>query len=120
MTTNTRRSRIAAAILGTSMAMFGISQALAGDSGTPITVSYADLDLSSPQSAAVLYRRIELAAESVCAPLDHGDVLSRQHRQSCVTDTVTRAVSSVNSPGLRAVYEAHNGGVPASPPTASR
>ena len=82
----------------------------AGDDGTvrEATVRYGDLDLSSPQGAAALYRRIGAAAEEVCRPLE-GRELGRVVRfRACKQRAIADAVSRVNRPELFAIYNAHN------------
>src|SRR5271163_1389599 len=37
-------------------------------------VNYGDLNVSSPQGAAVLYARIQAAARRVCGPVDNRDL----------------------------------------------
>ena len=55
--------------------------------------------------ATQLLTRIEVAANSVCARLDHGDVASRANRQRCEQKLTAAAVAKVNHPVLAQVYE---------------
>jgi UrcA family protein len=116
------RGLIAAAVFGALASSFSAvsSPVRAGDGAQSITVTYQDLDLDAAQGANVLYGRIHQAAESACAYLDHGDVLSLQHLRSCINGAVARAVSEVNSSALRAVYDAKNGTTMPSTATVAR
>jgi len=69
-----------------------------------VTVSYRDLDLSTPAAARTLYVRIEHAAHSVCDD-DHSADLHRAERtKQCCSDAIAHAVSDVHSPQLTALY----------------
>ena len=69
-----------------------------------VTVSYRDLDLSTPTAARTLYVRIEHAAHSVCDD-DHSADLHRAERtKQCCSDAIAHAVSDVHSPQLTALY----------------
>ena len=66
-----------------------------------LTVSYAGLDLNSPQGVARLYTRIRVAAESVCRDLNTREPGTR-HRawENCISSAITTAVADVNAPML--------------------
>jgi UrcA family protein len=88
-----------------------ISAALCGPaSAAPDTliprekVSYADLNLSRPEGAARLYRRIERAAAKVCVTFDGGHLSNRPRRRSCIEQAVARAVAAVGVPALTDHY----------------
>ena len=110
MNTNTAsthlRGLIAAAILGTLAAGFaGVSAAADNSEVRSETVHYADLNLSSPQGAAALYRRIKWAAQDVCGW--HDDVLEMQvDAQPCVDKAIADAVTRVGRLELTAIYNA--------------
>jgi UrcA family protein len=116
---NSYRGFIAAAIAGATL-MSGSLPAVASDLGPPVVVKYNDVDPSSAQGAAILYKRIRVAAVSICSPVDHGTPLSRQHEQACVQKVVARAVTDVGSAALSAVYAANYGGPVPNTITASR
>jgi UrcA family protein len=61
------------------------------------TVSFADLSLDRSADVAVLYERINLAAQQVChqRALNGAYVVSSGYER-CVTDTVGKAVARVN------------------------
>jgi UrcA family protein len=78
--------------------------ARAADDGLPKrTVSYADLDISKPAGAKVLYHRITAAANEVCGYATNGDVSSRQRQYDCVQASINKAVKDVDSPALSAL-----------------
>jgi UrcA family protein len=75
-----------------------------------ITVKFADLDVSLPQGANVLYYRIRRAGDILCSSLEQSGSLSAQmHMDACVNTAIANAVSKVNEPALIAVYRAKTG-----------
>jgi UrcA family protein len=106
LTTATRfHSLIATALFGLLASSFAALPA-AADSFEPlqVAVKFADLDVSHPTGAAVLYSRIKAAAAIVCSPLE-GIALSAQTRlHACVKRAIVDAVTEVNQPALTAVY----------------
>lgn len=72
------------------------------------TVKYADLNISNPEGAAVLYGRIHRAALQVCRPLDELHFRSSAH-EACVHKAIEDAVTKVDRAALFIVYNAHNG-----------
>jgi len=110
MITNTAsthlRGLIAAAVLGTLAAGFaGVSAAADPSEVRSVTVHYADLNLSSPQGAAALYRRIKWAAQDVCGWND--DLLEMDvDAQPCVDKAIADAVTRVGRFELTAIYNA--------------
>lgn len=113
MNTNTASTHllglIAAAVLGTLAAGFAGVSAAADDSEVRSeTVHFADLNLSTPQGATALYRRIKWAARDVCEWND--DLLEMQvNAQPCVDKAIADAVTRVGRPELTAVYNANYG-----------
>ncbi len=78
--------------------------ARAADDALPArTVSYADLDISKPAGAKVLYHRIKAAANEVCGYSVSGDMGSRQRQYDCVQASIDKAVKDVDSPALSAL-----------------
>lgn len=96
---------VVAPLLGAALAV-AATHAVADNVGPPIAVRYGDVDPSTAQGADVLYKRIRTAAVSVCSPLEHGDVSSKQNANACVQTLIEHAVSSVGTQALRAVYAA--------------
>jgi UrcA family protein len=78
--------------------------ARADESVTTQRVRFKDLNLDSPEGAAVLYVRIKGAASLVCGRWDHFDLLQAHAVRTCINGAVSRAVAQVNSPGLTSIY----------------
>jgi UrcA family protein len=74
-------------------------------------VRYSDLDLTSQDGAATLYRRIVNAARRVCPDAGARDPDLARRIRECREQAVDRAVGAVGSPRLAAI---HSGGYPAS------
>lgn len=77
-----------------------------------VTVSYRDLDLSSPEGAKVLYKRIQAAATEVCGR-PGADLLEQSIWRSCYRHAIADAVGKVNNPLLTAVHTGHPAAVTA-------
>jgi UrcA family protein len=106
LTAPTRLGLVATAIFGALASSFSaVSAADAGTESVRLTVKFADLNLSKPPGAAVLYARINAAANSVCSFYwFKSDVV----QDRCVHDAIASAVIKVNQPALFAVYNAKN------------
>jgi UrcA family protein len=72
------------------------------------TVHFGDLNIDQPAGAAVLYRRIQYAAQRVCGEpqLTGSHVVSPDWRR-CVAQAVDRAVVAVDRPALTAYHRVH-------------
>lgn len=85
---------------------------IAGDNGDipHALVKFGDLDLSSRDGAAALYRRIYATAYDVCGSFDADmrDLPDLRGRDTCVHSAVRNAVARVNQPALSAIYNARN------------
>jgi UrcA family protein len=68
-------------------------------------VKFADLDISNPSGAHVLYRRIRAAAQVVCS---YYFFATDTDKARCVRDATADAVTKINQPALSAVYNANN------------
>jgi UrcA family protein len=78
--------------------------ARAADDGLPTrTISYADLDISKPAGAKVLYGRIRSAANQVCDYSAYWEMSLRQTQHDCVEKAIDKAVKQVDSPALSAL-----------------
>jgi UrcA family protein len=69
------------------------------DASKQLLVHYADLDLTRPAGAQVLFRRIQSAAKLVCSPLASWALLQNRF-DHCVSDAVAKAVMHVDRPAL--------------------
>jgi UrcA family protein len=65
-------------------------------------IRFRSSDLDTPQDVARLYRRIRLAAQSVCGQPDDAFVLERLMWEQCVDQAIATAVAKVNSGSLSA------------------
>jgi UrcA family protein len=72
-------------------------------------VSFKDLNLNSPEGAAVLYGRIKRAANEVCGQWDNYNLSQIHAMQTCISGAVSRAVAQVNSPMLTSLYNGKAG-----------
>jgi UrcA family protein len=109
---STGRPRLAiAAILG-CVALGCTAACIAGNDGAVphAVVKFGDLDLTHPQGAAALYRRIVIAAYEVCKSFDI-DIHNLEYpaaQIACVHKAVARAVVKVGHPALFEIYNARN------------
>jgi UrcA family protein len=78
-----------------------------GNDPPQIAVRFADLDVSHPEGAAVLYRRISAAAKRVCAPIESFRYSLVDRRDTCIDQAITNAVNTVNQPALFAEMSAN-------------
>ncbi|HEY1725138.1 MAG TPA: UrcA family protein [Steroidobacteraceae bacterium] len=72
-----------------------------------VVVRYADLDLTSDRGAHILYRRIQGAANVVCPQPDIRDLKAIVEAHACREQAIARAVQTVSSPQLAAIYAAN-------------
>src|SRR5688572_11742918 len=61
-----------------------------------LDVSYADLDLSNPDGAVKLDRRVKAAANAVCGRADARDLRLARSVAACRKDALARATPKVN------------------------
>jgi len=73
-----------------------------------VVVKFGDLNLSNPEGAAVLYRRIDSAAREVCKAYDisSGRYKFPPSSNPCVAKSIQEAVAKVGHPALLAIYNA--------------
>jgi UrcA family protein len=94
------RGLIATAIFGALASSFSAISA-ADPSSVSIKVKFADLNMSSPSGALVLYERIRAAALGACS---YYWFETNADEGRCVHDAIANAVTKVNQPALSAVY----------------
>lgn len=64
-----------------------------------VTVRFADLDTTSAQGAAVLFRRVDAAARSVCRDQGLDRALEQKHAfENCVHVAVGQALARIDLP----------------------
>jgi len=97
------RGLIATAIFGALASSFSAVSAADTSSSVSITVKFADLKISNPSSAHVLYERIRAAAQGACS---YYWFKTDADEARCVHDAIANAVAEVNQPELSAVYNA--------------
>jgi UrcA family protein len=68
------------------------------------SVKYADLNLQRPADAALLYRRIEGAAELVCEPYASRDLARNMRFRQCRSGAIQKAIAEVHAPLLTERY----------------
>jgi len=76
------------------------AEADAGLKGISKKVSYSDLNLDKEEGAAVLYKRLKLAARQVCGVRSlglKGTLHEAAEKKACYVDTLDAAVSQVNN-----------------------
>jgi UrcA family protein len=72
-----------------------------------MTVHFADLDLTKVDGAAVLYKRLQAAAETVCGPREDRAPAKAAAFKKCVQIALASAVTRVDRAELTAYYRAH-------------
>jgi UrcA family protein len=104
-TTIQNTARAAAFLLCGAIALCTLQvTAQAATDGLPSKrVSYADLDISKPAGAKILYGRIVSAAQQVCALNGYKDLGTMQRVNGCVDRAINNAVKQVDSPALSAL-----------------
>jgi UrcA family protein len=105
ITTTPLRTLAAGAILG-ALAFSFATVSRADDYRTPpqVIVKFGDLDVSTSQGAAALYRRIRSAAVNVCSRMYVDDQSYKWHEKGCLQKVIGDTVTKVNRPALSAVY----------------
>jgi UrcA family protein len=98
---NGLRGLIATAIFGALASSFSAVCAADPSSSVSVTVKFADLKISNPSSALVLYERIRAAAQGACS---YYWFKTDADEARCVHDAIANAVTKVNQPALSAVY----------------
>jgi UrcA family protein len=109
MNTNIQTNfRAAALLLCGAMSVGGLQAARAAEDGLPKeTVRFADLDISKPEGAKVLYQRIVAAAGRVCTSDGFQTLRTMKQDKICTDYAVDKAVKAVGSPQLSALRWAH-------------
>ena len=100
-------TRLAAGLAGLGILSSAALPAAAGQADVPrLAVHYEDLNLNTAQGAERLYARIESAAAQVCVGPDTFILTLYMAKVRCRREAVARAVNSVGSPRLAAIYAA--------------
>lgn len=74
----------------------------------PVTVSTSGLDLASPADAAVMLRRVDLAAAEACGAdrWSVRDVQTAVRRTDCYAAAVDRTLRALNAPAVDSAWRA--------------
>ncbi len=82
------------------------SAAGSAQDGLQVTVHYSDLDISRPEGAQELLRRIHYAAVQTCFGQSDALQLQRLARfKTCMHDTMDRTVASLNNAFVASYYD---------------
>jgi UrcA family protein len=108
-TKETAMHRITSMVIISALALRCVAYAGPALDRPQVVVHFADLDLSRSQGAAVLYRRLRAAAETVCAPLDDRELGRHLRFKACAQSALSRAVAEVDRPALTEYYRARAG-----------
>jgi UrcA family protein len=92
-------------LLGTLAASGAMSSSARAYEETPISkvVRFGDLDITKAEGARVLYRRIQAAAQQVCASPLSRNLDTAAEERICTQTAVDNAVRRVNSEQLTAL-----------------
>ena len=80
------------------------SAGVIGEDAPSVTVRYGDLNLTSQEGIASLYRRIRYAAGVVCSALDGRDPMRETLWHDCYNHAVANAVHAVHNETLSAYH----------------
>ena len=74
-----------------------------------LTVRHNDLDLSTSRGAKIMIHRLDEAASAVCGGTSFSAREYKQalHSTPCYQDSMNRAVASLGSPTVNALYREH-------------
>jgi UrcA family protein len=104
MTTVASKLVLAVAGFAASVTAFAGTAALDAPS---VSVRYDDLNLSTTAGVDTLYRRISVAARSVCPDVYSRDPSVVIAANRCQSAAVAKAVSEVNNPSLAMLHANH-------------
>ena len=86
-------------------ATFNATGVIAAESPSDaIEISYVKADLSQPESAQLLYKRIQLAARSVCHEPSVRELARYRIYKRCFDEAVDAAVAKVDASTLTALH----------------
>src|SRR5579864_3742174 len=74
-----------------------------------VVVRFSDLNPTSVEGAATLYRRLQSAAASVCTQGGIRDLTGAFRLRTCASAALAAAVTDINQPSLTAYYRAKHG-----------
>lgn len=109
MNTSTRPILAATICAALTCGIATASFAFDSPDASQVKVKYGDLDVSSASGAAMLYKRIQGAAETVCQPLKNPDLFPRKLFYICMKKAISNAIKEANEPLLFAIANAKAG-----------
>jgi UrcA family protein len=106
-----KQNQLRAAILSLfgAATLFSLQAGAAATTTDPLPtrkVTYADLDISKPAGAKVLYSRIVAAANEVCSFNGSRELTDWTAEQACIKKSIDEAVKDVNSTALSELHTA--------------
>ena len=99
--------RFTSSLIISTLGLISLAHAAPVHDAPQITVHFADLDLTRVDGAAVLYKRLRAAAETVCGPREDRDPAKAAAFRKCVQSALASAVVRVDQAKLTAYYRAH-------------
>lgn len=109
-TSNARETtmyRFTSSLIISTLGLISLAHAAPVPDAPQMTVRFADLDLTKVDGAAVLYKRLRAAAETVCGPREDRDPAKAKAFKKCVQSALASAVIRVDRAELTAYYRAH-------------
>ena len=97
-----------AGVAALAVCSVALSSGAAADETPTLKVFYGDLNLERPEGAAALYRRLRVAADTVCSPVDSTRPQWLQRFEDCMRKSIADAVAKVDNPVLTAYYQSKN------------
>ncbi|CAN7631933.1 UrcA family protein [Phenylobacterium sp. LjRoot225] len=98
--------------LAIALSLFAPAAALAGttDEAVTVRVSHADLNLAQPDGAAIMLNRLERASLSACgaSTFSFREVQDEVRSSACFRNSLERAVATLASPSVNAIYRAQS------------
>lgn len=99
------RRALAGAAAAVALCAFAPAALAGGDHVPTLRVSYADLDLATPEGITALYVRVREAARRVCEPLRlRTGTLVTDRYDACVRDAIAATGRRLRAPALLALY----------------
>jgi UrcA family protein len=106
--------RVSASLFLASLALSAaqyVCAATSADTPLHVVVNFSNVDVSTAAGAKILYGRLHVAAEQVCAPLDRPDNMNLAHRyRACVQTAISNAVQELDKPLLTQLFVERTGG----------
>jgi UrcA family protein len=99
-----RRAALGVVLLSSGLAAVALANSDRGTASSQVQVEYSDLDLSKPEAAEILYRRITTAARRACEEPTVGRLNHMTRYRECYQSAVAKAVANVNANTLTALH----------------